>query len=152
MPLPSHFIASGSRAPHLRCEKECIYELPQNEFIQEIEKLKGTPKEIISSPELMKLFEPLLRADFKMADNYQAKATKIHCPISVLHGKDDSEITSEQLEAWSELSDANFEIIHLPGDHFFINTHASMVIRHVNEIVLSTLKLLTAPIPKTIIL
>lgn len=135
MPLPEYFIASGSRAPHSKNRNKLIYNLPKESFIRELEKLNGTPKEILAHKELMELFTPLLRADFKIADNYQAKRVQMPFPISVLHGKKDTDIGKKELAAWGELTSNHFKIIQLPGDHFFINEYSSEVVKQVSLII-----------------
>jgi surfactin synthase thioesterase subunit len=132
LPLPEHFIASGSRAPHLPCDKNQIYDLPQDEFIKELEKLNGTPTEILKNLELMNLLTPLLRADFKIADNYRANRNLMPFPISILHGKNDFGIELKQAAAWDELSEQKSELIQLSGDHFFINQNLPDVLEYVS--------------------
>ena len=134
LPLPKYFIASGSRAPHLPNEKEPICDLPHNKFVLELERLSGTPKEILSNSELLELLTPALRADFRIAETYQAKATTIQTPMLVLHGEDDNDIKSEQVTAWSELSQHETTITYLPGDHFFINHYRTLTIEKVQAV------------------
>ena len=135
LPLPAYFIASGSRAPHLPNEKRQISNLPQDEFMQELEQLNGTPKEILLNQELMSFLTPLLRADFKIAENYQANKDPMPFPILVLHGENDSGIRLEQAAAWDELSEEKSQLIQLPGDHFFINQYLPEVLEQVSIVV-----------------
>lgn len=132
---PEYFIASGSRAPHLAVDEKKTYMLPESEFIQELEKLNGTPKEVLDNVELMQLLTPLLRADFKIAETYRATKMPMPYPILTLHGKDDTEITYDQLKAWGDLTHMNHSIEELSGDHFFINTHSQSVIQHVSQVI-----------------
>lgn len=135
MLLPEYFIASGSRAPHLPNEMSSIYDLPHDEFIQKLEELNGTDKKILFNQELMKLLVPLLRADFKIADNYQANKIGMPFPILVLHGKDDIGIQPDQVAAWRELSEIDYKLVQLNGDHFFINQYRGSVIAQVISVV-----------------
>jgi surfactin synthase thioesterase subunit len=132
--LPEHFIASGSKAPHIKNEKKHIHNLPQNEFIEELAILNGTPKEILSNPELMEALSPLLRSDFKISETYQANITKMPFPILVLNGENDADITINQLMPWNDLSYEEYQLVHLPGDHFFINQCTNDVIENVLRI------------------
>lgn len=134
LPLPKHFFASGSRAPHLISENKSIYNLPENEFIKEIEQLNGTPREVLNNKELIELFLPLLRADFKLADTYRANEIKMPFPITVLHGKDDVGIKREQLAAWGRLSAEEYSLVEFEGDHFFINQSGHKVLEHVSSV------------------
>ncbi|MEW6994401.1 thioesterase II family protein [Colwelliaceae bacterium MEBiC 14330] len=140
-PLPLHFIASASSGPHKKLTKKSIYHLSDKEFIVELEKLNGTPQAVLKDKELMKLFMPLLRADFEIADNYNYTGNTIfNCPISVLGGEDDMNISHANLNSWGEFFTMNANIYLLPGNHFFIDSHKEMVIEKVNGIIQSTLQ------------
>lgn len=134
LPLPVHFIASGSRSAHLPLRRKLFYDLPDKEFIEEIKLLEGTPIEIIENEELMDLFLPVLRADFEIADTYCTEKSVVNCPITVFGGEDDGTTTVQEMEAWQELF-ASFEHLHsFPGGHFFIDSHRSLVVNKVNNI------------------
>lgn len=134
-PLPKLLIASGSRAPHLGDTTDPIYNLPSKEFIEELGKLNGTPKELLAVKELMDILEPLLRADFQIAETYRAQQVELPIPIKVLHGIDDIDISSEMLNAWNELSVFDVDITHMRGDHFFINEYNDLVLEKVSDFI-----------------
>ncbi|RZM76729.1 thioesterase II family protein [Pseudoalteromonas rubra] len=133
-PLPLHLIASGSRAPHTGSSKAQTYHLPHDAFIEELYKLNGTPKELLEHKELMELLLPLLRADFQIAECYQAQATALPCPITVFHGHDDIDISAEQLHGWQDLSEHKIDIHYFNGGHFFINQCRDEVLHTVNQV------------------
>jgi surfactin synthase thioesterase subunit len=135
LPSPKYIIASGSGAPHLPNESEPIHDLPRSEFISELEQLNGTPQEILSNNELLDFLIPLLRSDFKLAYEYQAKVCRIACPIMVLGGVDDVEIKLDQLHAWGELSDIKIILDFIPGDHFFIDYNESLVVEKILSVI-----------------
>ncbi|MBQ4811709.1 thioesterase [Pseudoalteromonas luteoviolacea] len=125
--MPLKIIASGSRAPHLKSNKRPFYDLPHDEFVAELKSLNGTPREILEHTELMELFLPLLRADFEIAECYQAQSNALPIPIDVLYGTDDVDVTPEQIDAWQSLSAAPITKHAFNGDHFFINTCSDKV-------------------------
>jgi len=133
--LPEHFIASGSRGPHVPGEKLKIYDLPQDQFVEELAKLNGTPKEILSNKELLALLSPALRADFKLADTVSTNRLIMPFPITVFNGQDDIDIKPVHLKAWGDLSTYESEVVNFPGGHFFINEHKDLVIAKVSLIV-----------------
>lgn len=139
MPLPVYFIASGSRAPHMTNERKSLYALSDEEFMEELKKLNGTPKEVLANRELMELLIPLLRADFNISDNYKANKICMPFPILTLHGEKDSDISTAQANAWGELSSVDHELIILPGDHFFINQNQVDVLKIVSLVMKNTL-------------
>ena len=139
--LPQHFIASGSRSPHYTSMKEPIYRLPHDEFIEELKHLNGTPLAVLENKELMELFLPLIRADFEIADKYcYTGNASFNCPISVLGGKGDVEISLSKLNSWGELFTTEADVHLLPGNHFFIDSHSELVQKKVNEIIHNSLR------------
>lgn len=137
--LPLHFIASGSRGPHIPTRKKTIYQLPDKEFIAALEELNGTPKEVLENDDLMSLCLPLLRADFELADTYTYSSdTVFDCPITVLGGQEDIEITNADLQSWGNFFSRSADVHILPGDHFFIESNKQFVIQRVNMIIQST--------------
>ncbi len=144
-PLPQYFIASGSRAPHIISSKKSIHHLPDDEFIAQLKLLNGTPQAVIENKELMELFLPLVRADFEIADNYCFTSKAIfNCPITVLSGKDDIDITQFHLESWGNFFNTKQEIHMIPGNHFFIESHKDVVLEKVNEIIARALEIKTS--------
>src|SRR5262249_1763929 len=65
---PQAIFVSGRRAPQLPRRGPVTYNLPQDEFIAELVRLKGTPKDVLEQAELMELMFPLLRADFQVVE------------------------------------------------------------------------------------
>ena len=140
-PLPKHFIASGSKGPHLFSDKKSLHALSDEEFIIELEQLSGTPKAVLENRELMELFLPVLRADFQIAETYRYDgSSKFPCTLSVLGGRDDIDIPREKLESWTTFFEKTTQICLLDGDHFFIDNHQEQVLKKVNCIIKETVK------------
>jgi medium-chain acyl-[acyl-carrier-protein] hydrolase len=137
-PLPIAFIASGSRAAHLPKSVDPIHDLPEAEFVAELRELNGTPEEVLGNEELLQLLIPLLRADFKIAELYCSAPRRLDCPIVVLAGTDDHDVSREDLEAWRALTTRDCEIHWIPGDHFFIEQNRALVLDKVNAIMART--------------
>ncbi|MEM7552927.1 MAG: thioesterase domain-containing protein [Cyanobacteria bacterium P01_A01_bin.84] len=120
---PEHLFVCARRAPQLPRKKPPIHELPNAEFIQELLSLNGTPKEILTSDELMALFLPTIRADFEVIETYAYyHEMPLKIPITALGGLEDAEATQEDLAAWEIQTNNKFKLYILPGDHFFINS------------------------------
>lgn len=121
---PAHIFISGRRAPHL-CESEsAAFHLPHDEFIAELKRLNGTPKEVLDNPEATELFLPILRADFEIVDTYKYHpGERLSCPITVYGGLQDKDVPVKTLRGWQEHTSGAFKLRMFPGDHFFI--HAS---------------------------
>lgn len=121
-PLPVHLFVSGRSAPTIPDADPPTYDLPEPEFIEELQRLKGTPKEVLEHPELMELLIPLLRADFELIQNYlYTPEPPLDCPITAFGGLQDDEVSRENIEAWHEQTTRAFSLRMLQGDHFFLN-------------------------------
>ncbi|CDM92286.1 Thioesterase (modular protein) [Xenorhabdus bovienii] len=127
-PVPVHFFVSGCTAPHLRHNFPDTHDLPHDEFIRELRKMNGATDEVLLNSELMDFLLPVLKADFKMAETYQAKRCLLKSPITVLSGDSDPDIKPIELYAWSELSSESLTVQYIPGDHFFIDQNKEKVI------------------------
>lgn len=132
--LPKHFIASGSKAPDHDRSKDPIHALPEDEFIEKLKELNGTPKAVLENPELLSIFSPILRADFKMSGTYlPTTKAKFPVPLTVLGGDRDAEIEEEHLHEWRKFFSKTAHIEMVSGDHFFIDTNREKVLEIVNK-------------------
>lgn len=133
-PMPSHIFVSGRRAPQLKVKESATYNLPENQFAEELRRLNGTPREVLENAELMQLVIPLLRADFEVCQNYQyTDETPLDCPISAFGGLQDQEVSSAMVEAWQEQTNGSFRMWMLPGDHFFVNSTQPHLLRILSQ-------------------
>ncbi|HKX28577.1 MAG TPA: alpha/beta fold hydrolase [Blastocatellia bacterium] len=131
---PQALLVAGRRAPQIPWTEPVTYDLPRDEFIEELIKLDGTPKEVLEHAELMELMIPLLRADFQLVQTYQYQAgTPLQCPISVYGGLEDHETPREKLLPWKEMTASGFAVQMLPGDHFFIRSNQSQLLELVGR-------------------
>ncbi len=134
-PPPKHFIASGSKAPHLPRTNNITYNLPDEEFIEELRKLNGTPSEVINNRELMEFLLPMLKADFCISDNHVTKQkTLLDCSISVFHGEEDTLVSESDARAWQKhfSKPINFQVFS--GGHFFINENSDDLLSSLKSI------------------
>jgi surfactin synthase thioesterase subunit len=135
---PVHLFASGRRAPQVPDTDPVIFNLPHDEFIAELRKLNGTPKELLEHSELMELFLPVIRADFQMNETYEYDPEEpLSIPITAYGGLQDRDVPAETIRAWQELTSSTFKMRMLPGDHFFIQNRSfpDLLARDVLEVV-----------------
>jgi medium-chain acyl-[acyl-carrier-protein] hydrolase len=118
---PVHLFVAGHTAPQLPDPDPPTYHLPEQEFIEELRRLKGTPEEVLKNEELLHMLLPLLRADFALCQTYSyAREQSLTCPISAFGGLQDADVSRESLGAWSEQTSGPFKMRIFPGDHFFL--------------------------------
>jgi medium-chain acyl-[acyl-carrier-protein] hydrolase len=127
---PQTLFIAGRRAAQIARSEQVTYNLPRDEFIEELIKLDGTPKEVIEHAELMELMIPLLRADFQLVQTYEyVPDTPLRCPIITYGGLQDYETPRDLLLPWKEQTSSRFALHMLPGDHFFIRSHQPRLLK-----------------------
>lgn len=98
-----------------------IYESNEATLIEELRLLNGTPPELLETPELLKLYIPILRADFSICDTYVYQNNySLDCPLSVFGGTNDPRVSYSDLLAWERMCSGSFNFKIFDGDHFFI--------------------------------
>lgn len=116
---PLKLIASGRIAPSVIGNKK-ISNLSSEEFWNEIFNLGGVPDSIKNNFIMRGFFEPILKADFKVVENYIYEKNKLlSIPIDVLYGKEES---NNKLDFWNWQNESSkkVNIREFEGSHFFI--------------------------------
>jgi medium-chain acyl-[acyl-carrier-protein] hydrolase len=120
---PLHVFVSSRRAPQCPSDEPSTYDLPQVEFIEDLRRLNGTPKEVLEHPELLQVLLPILRSDFEVCQTYRyLPGPPLECPITAFGGALDADVTRTHMEGWREMTSAGFKLFMSPGDHFHINS------------------------------
>lgn len=118
---PRHLYVSAKSAPSLGPLGEVLHLMPDDELVAEVIAHGGTPSEVIGNRELMQLFLPILRADFKVMETSHAHlGADIGIPITAFGGRDDHHIPLWSLEKWVDESSGPFQIRIFEGDHFYL--------------------------------
>lgn len=122
-PGPKHLFLSGRGAPQFGKKERLTYNLPTDEFAEELRRLNGTPREVLEHQELMELMIPLLRADFEVCETYDyTEEPPLDCPITAFGGLYDATVTGAMVQAWRDQTTSKFRLCMMPGDHFFIHS------------------------------
>jgi surfactin synthase thioesterase subunit len=129
-PEPECLFVSGRPAPQLPDLEQHTYDLPEAEFLGELRRLNGTPKEVLEHPELLQLMLPIIRADFALCQNYHYMPdARLDYPIFAFGGVDDEEVSHEQILAWGDQTTASFSDQMFPGDHFFLISCRALLLK-----------------------
>jgi medium-chain acyl-[acyl-carrier-protein] hydrolase len=122
-PTPFRFVASGCSAPQMRRKALVTHQLPEPEFVRELRRLKGTPRELLEHAELMRLMLPVIRADFEICETYAySPQPPLSCAITAFGGTRDKAVTPPRLAGWRDQTTSLFSHYLFPGDHFFLHT------------------------------
>lgn len=127
---PVHLFVSSHTAPQIPDDEPPIHTLPRAAFMEKIRSLNGMSPEILTSDELMELLLPILRADFAICETYTYEDDEpLSCPISALGGLRDNHVSQADLDAWRVQTQHTFSVRMFPGDHFYLNTDRSLLLR-----------------------
>ena len=122
---PKAIVVTGNAGPGTY-EPTMRSHLGHEEFVEELINLGGFPIEVIENEELFEMFEPILRADFKIAEtNYKFQEIQIEIPIYTVMGNEEK--NNEKIRNWEVFANSTLESEILPGDHFFIHEHAQKI-------------------------
>jgi len=144
--MPECLIVSARVAPHRRPPRPPINNLSQDEFVEALRRLNGTPAEVLADRELMDMIAPTLRADFAINEEYVYQSSpRLHTDILAFGGLRDTETGRQALDDWREMTDQAFGLRMVPGDHFFIQSAQTLFLRMLSIELHQVIRHLTAP-------
>lgn len=137
IPNPQYIFVSGRKPPHIERDEKIVHKLPDDEFIKEILDMGGTQKEIFENNELLELFLPIIRKDFRIVENYKyVNKSSLDIDMIVLYG-DEEKIQHNEAKQWSIHTNKSCKIFKIEGNHFFINHSSKEVVDIINNIVVN---------------
>lgn len=119
---PCRFFASGMNPPHARRRLPPIFELPDDQFIEQFKSKynAGLKAEVLADPELRALYVPILRADCTLVESHLWKEDlAADIPFSIFGGTEDPWTSAPALAEWSSYTRGSCHLRMFQGDHFF---------------------------------
>lgn len=124
-----HLFVGAFRAPNISSTNGKISHLPQEEFLNRVSAYGSDGIELLlSEPDLAELLLPMLRADFKAAENYHNDLTPLSSPITAFYGTKDTMTLAHHVEEWEKFTSSYFSAIPFQTSHFFQESHAHEII------------------------
>ena len=114
--------------------------MDDQQFKDEVALLGGTPPEFFEHPELMDLFLPLLKNDFRIAETaIDLEAfSKVDFGITIFTGQED-DLTKDQVAGWHQYTTDSCKIHTFEGGHFFIYHYLESIAYIINNTVTNLL-------------
>ncbi len=120
---PAALFVGAFRAPQLPDRYPPLYQLPVDEFRDELRRRYGLLNEALDHPEILEALEPTLRADSKVCDTYTFRpGAALTCPLVVYGGTGDTHIEELEYRGWQEHTTGSFAVEPIEGDHFFMTS------------------------------
>lgn len=126
---PDHVILGAKRSPLLGPESP-LHTLPDDEFIERLREYRGTPEGVLTCPDIMDVYMPILRADFALSETYHpANLLPIDAPIHAIAGSGDALASPDMMQEWRTLTSSGFLLTTLEAEHFFLTNRLPEVVR-----------------------
>lgn len=100
--------------------------MDDREFIEEISKFGGIPKEFKDNEFYIKNFLYILRNDFNIVEKYEPTLNAINLPITVINGTGDK-MFGKNSYMWNWYTTIGITENKVKGDHFFVNNKDEML-------------------------
>ena len=134
LPGPKAIFLSSRAAPGRPPSRPPIHALPESEFVAQIGRYGGCPPELLADDELMRLFSPVLRADFTACETHvYAEEAPLTCPITALFADGDPFVCQADVEPWALQTSAGFRSRGFVGDHFYLRDRSTGLVAFICE-------------------
>ena len=119
LPEPDLLFVSSQNAPSIPV-LEYRHTLDDDEFIEIIRNLEGTPEAVLQDPEILKLILPRIRADGAIYETYSyIPEDPLNARIVAVRGDRDAMVSDDGIAAWKAEAGHSFHQACYPGGHFF---------------------------------
>ena len=137
-PSPIHLFVSACAAPHLLGYELPASKLSDQDFLERLRSLNGTPREVLKNTELLQVLLPTIRADFSVLESYVfSEEPALESKITIFGGMQDQGVDIEKLGAWRIHTTAPSRLQMFPGDHFFLQSSLALLLRAIAQDLLS---------------
>ena len=132
---PQHLFVSASRAPHIGEQEPLVHLMSDSDLTAALSALDGLPTAFLSSPELLKLFLPVIRADLSISETYLTKQERIPISITAFGSEEDPRVSVQNLRLWEEMTSEEFNCGMFSGGHFYLKHHETHIVERVATLI-----------------
>jgi medium-chain acyl-[acyl-carrier-protein] hydrolase len=131
MRKPTMLFMSSGKAPQIQ-PRRILHTLSNDSFLLKIKELGGIPDIIMENEDLLNIYVPILRADFKMIETYRYMYSHpLDTKIVAYGGRIDEEVKYEDIVAWESHSLKPLKINMYDGNHFYLRNYREKVIENI---------------------
>lgn len=129
--IPQHLYISGQTPPDIQ-RQTAFHQASDEELLAEVMRFSATPASLLEFPALRELVLEQLRHDYRLIERWRPSTLPtLNAPITVLHGRADSEVTLPEASGWAHFSKRRFRLFSWPGDHFYLTARWQDVLQRV---------------------
>jgi surfactin synthase thioesterase subunit len=135
LPLPVWAGVSARSAPQHAQTPDRYHELDGAELRERLRQLGGTPDGVFDDPELWALFEPVIRADLALVENWRPAPGRGPLPValSAFAGAQDRAASPERMAGWEEYAGHFLGLRVFDGGHFYFLEDEAAVLRQIER-------------------
>ena len=139
--VPKILFASSCYSP-MDYSAPILSSLSNDELLKTIKEAGFVSEELMADPVMLEYFTPIVRKDFYLQENYKSNSVvKLDCPIAVMYGKKDGELSNKQgLDNWENYTSSNFSTDSFDASHFYLKDRSDEVISRITEIMKEYIK------------
>ncbi|HEU5157300.1 MAG TPA: alpha/beta fold hydrolase [Streptosporangiaceae bacterium] len=140
--VPMRLFVAAMRAPVWPRPANPVSEMSEDRFKELLSRpagggdadgAAGADGDLLDIDALMDFAIRVLRADFRVADNYRYEpGSKLSCPITAFRGRDDAGVSRQSVEAWNVCTTGPFRHHEMPGGHYFLYPARELLLRRLS--------------------
>jgi surfactin synthase thioesterase subunit len=129
---PLALFVSGCQAPSRQRRDERVHLADDAHLMAVLERLGGTDPAVLADEDLARALLPTIRSDYRAAETYRYRpGAPLRCPITVLNGDRDPQVSAEDATAWVQHTTARCRLRWYPGGHFYLNRHRDRLLAQI---------------------
>ena len=129
---PASLLVGACLPPHQPTDPawQCRSDCPDSELVDWVRRLGGTSEDVLSTPDLLALVLPVLRADLRLTESWRAghRTVALPHPVRAFAGSTDPVAPPTTMLGWAAESAEGFSLTTIPGGHFFATDGAATVL------------------------
>ncbi|MGA5417930.1 thioesterase II family protein [Streptomyces pseudogriseolus] len=135
LPLPVWAGVSARSAPQPARPGGGYHELPDEELRTRLKLLGGTPDGVLDDPELWDLYDPVIRADLRLVENWRPApgAGPLPVALSAFAGALDHSASPRHMAGWAEHSEHFLGLRVFDGGHFYFQPDPRPLLRQIER-------------------
>ncbi|GAA2879556.1 alpha/beta fold hydrolase [Streptosporangium fragile] len=130
---PIGLVVSGRESPRHQIEEPTdVGEFDDEQIVEYLRVLGGTPPEVLADPDFRELVLPAFRTDFRLLGRYRPEPEpRVRTPVAVVLGDRDPEVDAADADRWREVAHCFTGVRDFPGGHFYLVEREADVVAHV---------------------
>ncbi|MGK5642879.1 thioesterase II family protein [Streptomyces sp. URMC 126] len=135
--LPRALVLSSHRAPHVRPNRILDPGADDETLARALAELGGIPWELARRPRFRAAYMPLVHDDLWLCSGWTEPedVEPLSVPLHLFAGADDRLVPVSAVAAWRDHAGRGSELRTLPGGHFFVRTHAELLLPELASVI-----------------